>query len=119
MHICAIVIIVVELFLIGILLTVVGLLILRCKDPHRERPLKIPLCIPYVFIIILTLLIGASAITDMENLSRSLLMLFTALPAYCFGVLWKKKPSGFTRHYDSFALTLQKLFQVVHDKHEE
>lgn len=99
----------------GILLTAVGLIVLRHKDPNRHRPLRIPLPVPILFIAILVCLIVSSALTDMENVKTSLFLLGTALPAYIFGVMWTRKPSEFTRQYNSFALFLQKLFNVVHD----
>ncbi len=95
----------------------VGLIVLRYKHPDRERPIKIPLPIPILFIAILVVLIVASALTDVENISTSLLLLATAIPAYIFGVVWKKKPSSFNRQYNSFAIILQKVFHVVHDEH--
>jgi hypothetical protein len=64
-------------------------------------------------------LIVASAITDVENIGTSLLLLATAIPAYFFGVVWKNKPSWFNRRYNSFALVLQKVFHVVHDEHTD
>lgn len=97
----------------------VGLIVLRFKDPNRDRPIKIPLPIPIIFITILVILIVASAITDLENIKTSLVLLGTAVPAYIFGVMWKKKPSSFNRKYNSFAITLQKLFHVVHDEHTD
>jgi L-type amino acid transporter 5 len=107
------------IILTGILLAAVGLIVLRYKHPNRERPIKIPLIIPIIFIIILVILIVASAITDLENIKTSLILLGTAVPAYVFGVMWKKKPKSFNRQYNSFALTLQKLFHVVHDEHTD
>lgn len=94
----------------------VGLIVLRYKHPDRPRPIKIPLIVPIIFISILVVLIVASAITDPENIGTSLLLLATAIPAYILGVTWKRKPSSFNRRYNSFALVLQKLFHVVHDK---
>ncbi len=104
---------------IGILLAAVGLVVLRYKHPNRERPIKIPLPIPIIFIAILVILIVASAITDIENIKTSLLLLGTAIPAYVFGVMWKKKPSSFNRQYNTFAITLQKLFHVIHEEHSD
>lgn len=95
----------------------VGLIVLRYKHPDRERPIKIPLPIPILFITVLVILIGASAVTDLENIKTSLTLLGTAVPAYVFGVMWKKKPASFNRKYNSFAITLQRLFHVVHDEH--
>ncbi len=97
----------------------VGLIVLRYKHPDRERPIKIPLPIPILFITILVVLIIASAVTDVDNIKTSLILLGTAVPAYIFGVMWKKKPSSFNRQYNSFAITLQKLFHVVHDEHSD
>ncbi|CAF0820720.1 unnamed protein product [Rotaria sp. Silwood1] len=104
---------------ICILLAAVGLIVLRYKHPNRERPIKVPLIVPIIFITILIILIVASALTDLENISTSLLLLATAIPAYIFGVMWKKKPSNFNRRYNSFAIMLQKLFHVIHDEHDE
>jgi amino acid transporter len=98
-------------------LAAIGLIVLRYKHPNRERPIKVPLPIPILFIIILVILIVASALTDLENISTSLLLLATAIPAYIFGVGWKRKPDSFNRRYNSFAIILQKLFHVVHDEH--
>ncbi|CAF0723956.1 unnamed protein product [Adineta ricciae] len=102
-----------------ILLAAVGLIVLRYKHPDRERPIKIPLLIPILFITVLVVLIGASAVTDLENIKTSLTLLGTAVPAYVFGVMWKKKPASFNRKYNSFAITLQRLFHVVHDEHTD
>ncbi len=95
----------------------VGLIVLRYKYPDRERPIKVPLPVPILFITILVVLIVASALTDVENISTSLLLLATAIPAYIFGVGWKRKPTSFNQRYNSFAIMLQKVFHVVHDEH--
>ncbi len=100
-------------------MTAVGLIVLRYKHPDRERPIKIPLPIPIIFITILVILILASAVTDIDNIKTSLILLGTAVPGYIFGVVWKKKPESFNRQYNSFAITLQKLFHVVHDEHSD
>jgi len=104
---------------ICILLAAVGLIVLRFKDPNRERPLKVPMAIPVIFIIILVILIVISALTDVENISTSLLLLATAIPAYFIGVVWKRKPKSLIRRYNSFAIMLQKVFHVVHDNHTD
>ena len=101
------------------LLSVVGLIILRYKYPNRERPIKVPLVIPIVFILIVVILIIGSIITDLENIITSSLLLATAIPAYIFGVLWKKKPKNFNRRYNLLARTLQKLFHVIQDEHND
>ena len=103
----------------GILLAAVGLIVLRFKHPDRERPLKVPLVIPILFITVLVILIVTSALTDLENITTSLLLLSTAIPAYVIGVMWKKKPSSLIRRYNEFAITLQKVFHVVHDEHTD
>lgn len=103
----------------GILLAAVGLIVLRYKHPNRERPLKVPIIVPIVFIIILVILILVSALTDVENIVTSLLLLATAIPAYVIGVMWKKKPKTIVRRYNAFAMMLQKVFHVVHDHHRD
>ena len=65
--------------LIGILLAAVGLIVLRYKDPDRKRPIKIPLIIPIIFITALVILIVASALTDLDNILTSLMLLGTAV----------------------------------------
>ncbi|CAF2344011.1 unnamed protein product [Rotaria sp. Silwood2] len=102
-----------------ILLTVVGLIVLRYKHPNRERPIKVHLIVPIVFISILVILIVASALNDIENISTSLFLLTTAIPVYMFRVMWKKKPSNFNRRYNLFAIMLQKLFHLIRDEHNE
>lgn len=100
-------------------MTAVGLVVLRLKDPDRARPIKIPIPIPIIFILILLTLVGASILTDLDNILTSLILLGTAVPAYIFGVLWKKKPKSFVHQYNSFSITLQKLFHVVHEEHTD
>ena len=97
----------------------VALIVLRYKHPDRERPLKVPLPIPIIFIAILVVLIVASALTDRQNITTSIMLLTTAVPAYIFGVMWKNKPKEFNRKYNAFALMLQKVFHVVHDEHTD
>ncbi|CAF0901905.1 unnamed protein product [Adineta ricciae] len=104
---------------ICILMAAVALIVLRYKHPDRERPLKVPLPIPIIFITILVVLIVASALTDRQNITTSIMLLTTAVPAYIFGVMWKNKPKEFNRKYNAFALMLQKVFHVVHDEHTD
>ncbi|CAF0935948.1 unnamed protein product [Didymodactylos carnosus] len=104
---------------IGILLASVALIVLRYTQPDVVRPIRIPLFVPILFILILIVLIVASAWTDSENITTSLILLSTAIPGYIIGVMWKKKPTSFTKQYNSFARTLQKLFFVVTDEHVE
>ncbi|CAF4058375.1 unnamed protein product [Rotaria sordida] len=102
-----------------ILLTVVGLIVLRYKHPNRERPIKVPLIISIVFISILIILIVTSVLNDLENISTSLFLLTTTIPTYMFCVMWKKKPSDFNCRYNSFVIMLQKLFHIIYDEHNE
>ena len=100
-------------------MTAVGLIVLRYKDPKRHRPIKIPILIPIIFITVLVILILASAITDIDNIKTSFLLLGTAIPVYIFGVIWKRKPTSFNHKYNSFAIILQKLFHVIHEEHND
>ncbi|CAF0931525.1 unnamed protein product [Didymodactylos carnosus] len=102
---------------IGILCASIALIVLRYTQPDVPRPMRVPLIVPILFIFILVVLIVASAVTDSENITTSLILLSTAIPGYVIGVMWKKKPKSFTKKYNSFATTLQKLFFVVPDEH--
>ena len=104
---------------LGILFASVGLIILRFKDPDRERPFRVHMAVPIIFIVILCLLIVASAWEDPDNVRTSLILLATAIPAYIFGVMWEKKPANMMSRYHKVALILQKVFHVVHDTHDE
>ena len=103
--------------LTGILFAGVGLIILRYRHPDRERPIKISLPIPILFVGILVVLISTSAVTDVDNVITSVKLVGTAVPAYIFGVLWKKKPTNFNRRYNSYARALQKIFHVILEEH--
>ncbi|XP_025265107.1 large neutral amino acids transporter small subunit 1 isoform X1 [Camponotus floridanus] len=80
-----------------IMISVAGILWLRYKRPNMERPIKVPLWIPIVFVIICIFLVIVPCYERPYELGMGILITITGIPAYFFGVAWKNKPMWFQK----------------------
>jgi len=94
-------------------LSVVIILILRWREPDRERPIKVSYVWPILFIAASVFLVIFPLVQDPVNSGIGILMILSGIPVYWVAVAWKDKPKSFIQEVNKFNLAVQRLFMVV------
>ncbi|KAJ8665261.1 hypothetical protein QAD02_006923 [Eretmocerus hayati] len=102
-----------------IMLTVSGMLWLRYKQPTMNRPIKVSLWVPILFVLICAFLVLVPCFERPYEVIMGLVMTLSGVPAYLLGVVWKKKPLQFLRIYAKVTHVVQKLFMSAKEEREE
>ncbi|XP_037091885.1 Y+L amino acid transporter 2-like isoform X1 [Pollicipes pollicipes] len=96
-----------------ILCSISGLLYLRWKEPARERPIRVNIVIPILFLMICGFLVFMPLYVKPIEVGMGILITFTGVPAYLVFVYWKNKPQWALRVIDNFNRFTQKLFLAL------
>ncbi|XP_006811928.1 large neutral amino acids transporter small subunit 1-like [Saccoglossus kowalevskii] len=96
---------------VGIVTT--GLMWLRYKRPHMERPFKVPIIIPDSIHTYLLFLGFISIFAAPFEAVIGTIIILTGIPIYFYGVVWKNKPTWLRRFLDGSLEFLQRLMFVV------
>ncbi|XP_018025153.1 Y+L amino acid transporter 2-like [Hyalella azteca] len=100
-----------------ILTSIASLLYMRWKKPDMERPIKINLVIPIVFLLVCGFLVFLPIYVRPWEVGMGLFITATGVPAYLVGVRWKNKPAAFTRFSEKLTRGIQILtLSVKEDK---
>ena len=93
--------------------SVFGLIVLRLTQPDLDRPLKIWLGWPILYVIF-TMAITIVPVYDKPwEALIGFIMFSTGIPVYLLGITWKNKPRSFRKLITHGTLFCQKLFLVV------
>lgn len=76
-------------------LSVMGLLYLRWKHPKMQRPIKVHIGVPIVFVLICIFLLVLPMVDSPLIVLGGLVITLSGIPVYFFGVYWQKKPKTF------------------------
>jgi len=98
-----------------ILLSIASLLYMRWKRPDMERPIKVNIIIPIMFLMICGFLLVLPAFEKPVEVIAGLLITASGIPAYFFGVRWQNKPLWWQRISLGFTRFLQKVTLSVKD----
>jgi len=95
-----------------ILLSVASLLYLRYKRPDMERPIKVNILIPLLFLVICTFLVFLPIYVRPFEVGMGIAITATGIPAYLIGVAWKGKPDGLKKAVGNYLIksSLNELF---------
>ena len=99
-----------------ILFSISSLLFLRWKKPEMNRPIKVHLGIPILFLLICTFLVFLPLYVRPVEVGMGLLITCTGVPVYFVGVYWKNKPDWFKSILASLTAQSQKLFLGVKEE---
>jgi L-type amino acid transporter 8 len=86
---------------------------LRWKHPEWDRPIKVNLFFPIIYIIATIFITGLPMIITPIETAIGLGMIATGIPVYFVFVAWKKKPEFILRLSCNFTIFLQKMMMVV------
>ncbi|EFN86936.1 Y+L amino acid transporter 2 isoform X1 [Harpegnathos saltator] len=101
-----------------IMISVAGILWLRYKRPDMERPIKVPLWIPIVFVAVCAFLVLVPCYERPYEVGMGILITASGIPAYFIGVVWKDKPLWFQKINVEATHTVQKLFLSAKEERE-
>jgi len=99
-----------------ILLSIASLLFLRWKRPDMERPIRVWLVIPIVFLLICAFLVFMPLYVEPIQVGMGILITVIGLPVYFIGVHWRNKPKWFNQIMYYCTMGSQKLFQAVKEE---
>merc|ERR1712048_1328506 len=98
---------------VSIGLAVVCLLYLRHKEPNWERPIKVNLFFPVIYVLATLFITIVPMVATPVETAIGLGIIATGIPVYFIFVAWKNKPR-FVQNMSGSATTLmQKLFIVM------
>ncbi|XP_013914190.1 PREDICTED: large neutral amino acids transporter small subunit 2-like [Thamnophis sirtalis] len=75
--------------------TVAGQVVLRWREPHRPRPIKVSLFFPIIYLLFWAFLLVFSLYSEPLVCGIGLAIMLTGVPVYFLGVHWKNKPPSF------------------------
>lgn len=102
-----------------IMLSVSAVLYFRYTRPNIERPIKVQLWIPVLFILICAFLIIVPCYVAPMEVGLGILITLTGIPFYYVGVAWKDKPKKFREWNQRITRCLQKLFLSAEEEKED
>lgn len=97
-------------------LAVSTVLVLRYKLPDLERPLKVPMIIPILYLLFSFFLVILPIWVSPVESSIGIFFMLSGLPVYYLTANWQNKPRRYQLLIDQFNLLLQKLTMSVTPK---
>lgn len=90
--------------------------VLRWTQPNIERPIRVNLVFPIVYLLATVFVTVVPMYASPVETGYGVLMILTSVPVYLLFIAWKKKPIWFRRSMGKITQTLQKLMVVVRPK---
>merc|ERR1712106_350745 len=98
---------------VSIGLAVFCLLWLRWKQPDAERPIKVNLFFPVIYVLATLFITVVPMISTPVETAIGLGIIATGIPVYFIFIVWKDKPVFIKKMICGVTMCLQKLFVVV------
>ncbi|KAH8306209.1 hypothetical protein KR018_004173 [Drosophila ironensis] len=102
-----------------IMLSVSAVLYFRYTRPCMERPIKVALWIPALFVIVCAFLVVVPIYVAPYEVGMGVLITLIGIPFYYVGVVWQNKPKWVQHSIDSLTFTCQKLFLSAKEEKQE
>jgi len=96
-----------------IMWSVAGLLWLRYKEPNMQRPIKVTLFIPILFLCICGFLVFLPVYVRPYEVLAGLTITATGIPFYFVGIYWENKPQWVLNLSRKATTAIQKLTMAV------
>ncbi|KAB0795308.1 hypothetical protein PPYR_12147 [Photinus pyralis] len=86
---------------------------LRWKAPNLERPIKVNLIWPIIYLLATIFVTAVPMIASPVETGIGLLMILTSVPVYVALIMWKNKPWWYQKIISKITVALQMIFVVV------
>ncbi|KRT83717.1 Amino acid permease, partial [Oryctes borbonicus] len=96
-----------------ITVSVTGLLYMRKKKPHMQRPIKVNIALPIIFFVICAFLVTFPCYVSIEEVSVAVAFILCGIPVYYVTIAWESKPAWLQRSFNNFNDLCAKLFVCV------
>lgn len=103
---------------LAIACAIAALFALRRKMPNADRPIKVNLFFPIIFIIGCAALVFIPIVGSPKDTAIGLGIMLSSIPVYLVFVAWKSKPQFIEKTSDALTTFTQKLFMVVDDSNK-
>ncbi|XP_024078061.2 large neutral amino acids transporter small subunit 2-like [Terrapene carolina triunguis] len=98
--------------------TVAGQIVLRWRQPHMARPIKVSLFFPVLYLLFWAFLLLFSLWSEPVVCGVGLAIMLTGVPVYGLGVAWHHKPPAVYTCLAAVTRVTQKLCGVVYPEME-
>ncbi|KAH1182242.1 hypothetical protein KIL84_009996 [Mauremys mutica] len=98
--------------------TVAGQIVLRWRQPHMARPIKVSLFFPVLYLLFWAFLLLFSLWSEPVVCGVGLAILLSGAPVYGLGVAWRRKPPALHAGLAAVTRVAQKLCGVVYPEME-
>ncbi|XP_074838857.1 large neutral amino acids transporter small subunit 2 isoform X1 [Carettochelys insculpta] len=98
--------------------TVAGQVVLRWRQPHMARPIKVSLFFPALYLLFWAFLLVFSLWSEPVVCGVGLAIMLTGVPVYALGVAWRRKPPALRAGLAALTRLTQKLCGVVYPEAE-
>ncbi|XP_030758907.1 large neutral amino acids transporter small subunit 1 [Sitophilus oryzae] len=86
---------------------------LRWKRPDLDRPIKVHLIWPVIYLIATVFVTVVPIVASPYETGMGFLMIFSSVPVYFVCISWKPKPWWLQNFFDSITVSLQKFLLVL------
>ncbi|XP_038222521.1 large neutral amino acids transporter small subunit 1 [Zerene cesonia] len=104
---------------IFIFCSVSGLLWMRYSRPKLQRPIRVNLVLPIVFLIICIFLVVCSCFTHFLEVGIGVAIIALGVPVYWVFIMWQSKPTWLLTACNSFNLFCSKMFLCLPEDSKE
>ncbi|XP_052789094.1 large neutral amino acids transporter small subunit 2-like [Mya arenaria] len=94
-------------------LSVTVLLYFRWKRPNMDRPIKVAIIWPIIYVVMSMILVFLPMYSSPTETGFGCLIISTGIPVYFVFVYWENKPKSILQFIDKATLALQKLMMCV------
>lgn len=94
-------------------MTIASLPYFRWKYPDAKRPFKVPLAIPFIFILMSVFMVAGSIYSAPRNALIGVVMTLSGVPVWFICVWWQNKPRKLIKVFDNITIFLQRTLCVV------
>lgn len=94
-------------------LSVTVLLYFRYTRPDMERPVKVAIIWPIIYVVMSLILVFLPMVSSPTETGFGCLIIATGVPVYIVFVYWENKPRVITRFVEKITLGLQKMLMCI------
>lgn len=108
-----------QILWLSVAASIAGLLYLRHSRPDMQRPIRVNLALPILFLMCCVFLVIVPAIAEPVNTLIGLGITLSGIPVYYLCIKWKNKPDCYNKSSENVIMFLQMLFNSALAETEE